>query len=215
MNRDTPGKFWYRACMRRHGLIGLLCVAALFGGWWLLSPLVLNTTVNEPDPLLDMSDAERDLLEQMETITPEQLQRMPQKQREELISTFNALQEKMPSVDMRDIAPKHTSVLASGTLEDGDALHHGKGTAQILRLDDGALVLRLSDLEVTNGPALHVYLTVDEDGGTERGFADLGPLKGNRGNQNYDIPPEVEISQYRGVSIWCVPFGVLFASARL
>ncbi len=202
--------------MRRNVLIGIAAVIVLCGSWWLLSPLFFDKTINEASPGQELTDAERDLLQRIEQLTPQQMERMPAKQREETVRTFATLQEKMPAVRTNDPAPKQeTAILAHGALRDGDALHKGAGEAAILRLRDGALVLRLSDLLLTNGPALHVYLTVDENGGTDRGFVDLGPLKGNRGNQNYDIPEEVEISQYKGLAIWCVPFGVLFASARL
>ena len=202
--------------MHRRIAIGILAAAAVLGGWWLLSPLVLDRFVNEAAPGQELTDAERDLLQRIESLTPEQLQRMPEKQRDDTMRAFTTLQEKLPAVRMNEAPPKEqAAVLAQGSFIDGDTLHRGSGEASVLRLADGALVLRLSDFMVTNGPALHVYLTADEDGGTERGFVDLGPLKGNRGNQNYDIPEEVEISQYKGVAIWCVPFGVLFSSARL
>ena len=47
------------------------------------------------------------------------------------------------------------------------------------------------------------------------GSVDLGKLKGNKGNQNYDIPQDVDVSEYKGVLIYCVPFKVQFATAQL
>ena len=41
----------------------------------------------------------------------------------------------------------------------------------------------------------------------------LGALKGNVGNQNYDIPADVDLSEYRSVVIYCVPFHVVFSTA--
>ena len=47
------------------------------------------------------------------------------------------------------------------------------------------------------------------------GYLDLGPLKGNRGNQNYEIPADVDLSEYGSVVIYCQPFHVIFATAPL
>jgi hypothetical protein len=46
-------------------------------------------------------------------------------------------------------------------------------------------------------------------------YLDLGSLKGNQGNQNYEIPEGVDLSEYNGVVIYCLPFHVVFATATL
>ena len=51
--------------------------------------------------------------------------------------------------------------------------------------------------------------------GVQMGYVDLGSLKGNIGNQNYEIPADVDISDFGSVVIYCEPFHVLFASASL
>ena len=43
---------------------------------------------------------------------------------------------------------------------------------------------------------------------------ELDKLKGNMGNQNYPIP-EMDLSQYRSVVIYCKPFHVIFSVAPL
>ena len=73
---------------------------------------------------------------------------------------------------------------------------------------------------MTNGPALHVYLSRHEDPDSpgevkDLGFVDLGDLKGNRGNQNYPIPSDVDIAGYNSVVIYCKPFNVVFSVASL
>ena len=67
---------------------------------------------------------------------------------------------------------------------------------------------------------MHVYLTAAEvekgnDSIKQAGFIDLGSLKGNKGDQNYDIPAGVDLNTFRNVTIWCARFGVNFASAAL
>lgn len=98
--------------------------------------------------------------------------------------------------------------------------HETRGTASIYQLADGALTLRLTDFETSNGPDVHVYLTAGEvekgnDAVKQAGFLDLGSMKGNKGDQNYEIPAGVELSKYRHVTIWCARFGVNFGIAPL
>ena len=99
-----------------------------------------------------------------------------------------------------------------GTFVDGDWIHRTQGTAQVITLDDGSSVLRFEDFKTTNGPDLYVYLSTD-DRATE--FVDLGRLKANNGNQNYEIPGFIDLSKYDKVLIWCKAFSVLFGSAEL
>ena len=110
--------------------------------------------------------------------------------------------------------------VAAGNFKDADAFHRGSGQALLFSAPGGGHLLRLEDLDVTNGPALHVILSPHEDParGDEvklPGYADLGPLKGNRGNQNYVIPDGVDVSAIRSVVIYCKPFSVVFSVATL
>lgn len=98
--------------------------------------------------------------------------------------------------------------------------HETKGLASIYQLTDGKRTLRLTGFETSNGPDVHVYLTAGEvekgnDAIKEVGFIDLGSMKGNKGDQNYDIPAEVDLNKYKNVTIWCARFGVNFGEASL
>ena len=117
-------------------------------------------------------------------------------------------------------ASNQVEALAMGSFKDADAFHRGSGTATIYRTPDGSEVLRLEDLNVTNGPALHVVLSTHPDPERsqqvkQEGFVDLGDLKGNRGNQNYPIPAGVDTSIHKSVVIYCYPFAVVFSVATL
>jgi hypothetical protein len=50
---------------------------------------------------------------------------------------------------------------------------------------------------------------------TKAGFIRVADLKGNMGDQNYDLPANVDLNRYRAVTIWCRRFGVNFATAAL
>jgi uncharacterized membrane protein len=98
--------------------------------------------------------------------------------------------------------------------------HETNGTAAVYRLPDSKQVLRFTNFATSNGPDVHVYLVAADDAKDSAtvksaGFLDLGTIKGNQGDQNYDLPTNVDLNKYRSVSIWCARFGVNFASAPL
>ncbi|MFF8828471.1 DM13 domain-containing protein [Streptomyces sp. NPDC015131] len=101
--------------------------------------------------------------------------------------------------------------------------HDTAGTARVVRLADGSQVLRLEGLDTSNGPDLRVWLTdapVKEGVAGWRVFDDgryvsLGRLKGNKGDQNYPIPADVNLADYSSVAIWCDRFDVSFGAAQL
>jgi len=94
----------------------------------------------------------------------------------------------------------------------GDGIHDAKGDAFVLSLDDGSRYLRFENFKSTNGPDLFVYLATDDKASD---FVDLGRLKANNGNQNYEILEGVDLSKYNKVLIWCKAFSILFGSAEL
>ncbi len=93
------------------------------------------------------------------------------------------------------------------------------GQAQLVELDDGSFIVRIKDLATSNGPDLRVYLSrasADADGREfAEDFIDLGALKGNRGDQNYEVPDGVDVSRFRSVVIWCRRFTVGFGVASI
>ena len=98
--------------------------------------------------------------------------------------------------------------------------HETRGTATVYQLPDGRKTVRLTDFETSNGPDVNVYLVAADDAGdndtvTRAGFLPLGSLKGNIGDQNYDLPADVDLSKYKAVTIWCRRFSVNFGTAPL
>lgn len=118
-------------------------------------------------------------------------------------------------------APSGPRTLAQGSLISHE--HGTAGTVKLVRLPDGSHTLRLENLDTSNGPDLRVWLTdapVLEGAAGWRVFDDgkyvsLGELKGNKGDQNYAIPSDVNLADYSSVSIWCDRFDVSFGAAQL
>lgn len=137
--------------------------------------------------------------------------------RPELLFVNKPVNEALP-VAQAAAAQGGTETLATGRFR--GIAHETKGSATLHRLADGKRVLRLTDFETSNGPDVHVYLVAapdakDNDTVRKAGFVDLGSLKGNQGDQNYDVAPDLDLDRYRAVTIWCARFNVNFGTAAL
>ena len=97
--------------------------------------------------------------------------------------------------------------------------HATSGTVRVLETAEDARVVRLEDFETENGPDLFVYLTASRTEGDQGAFDDefinLGRLKGNQGDQNYELPTAADLSRFRTVVIWCDRFNSPFGAADL
>jgi hypothetical protein len=111
-----------------------------------------------------------------------------------------------------------SSQLASGQFHSG--AHETKGTATVFQLADNKKMLRLTNFSTSNGPEVRVYLVAvadakDNDTVTKSEFVDLGSMKGNIGDQNYELPANTDLAKYQAVTIWCKRFSVNFGTAPL
>ena len=116
------------------------------------------------------------------------------------------------------VAPSMAQVLASGKFH--DVAHKGVGQATIYQVADGQRLLRFTNFETSNGPDVRVYLVATKDASDsetvkQAGFVEVGVLKGNLGDQNYEVSSDLDLNKYRAVTIWCKRFGVNFATAPL
>jgi pentapeptide MXKDX repeat protein len=131
-------------------------------------------------------------------------------------------QDKMPD-KMQDDKMMHDG--KAKRLETGK--FHGKvhataGRATVYQEADGKLVLRLTNFKTSNGPDVHVILVATKDAADDANFlkdntekVELGKLKGNEGDQNYEIPAGTDLTKFRTVSIYCERFNANFGAAPL
>jgi len=138
--------------------------------------------------------------------------------RPELLFINKTVSEEFPGGAAMASIEKGPMVVSKGSFK--GLAHETKGLAAVYQLADGKRTLRLTEFETSNGPDVHVYLvaapdTTDSDMVKQAGFVDLGSIKGNIGDQNYEVPTSVDLHKYRSVSIWCARFGVNFGSAAL
>jgi len=116
------------------------------------------------------------------------------------------------------VVPAPPVVLATGAFVSQE--HPTSGTARLVKLPDGGLVLRLETLSSSDGPDVKVWLSNQEAGGDwfkyrSGTWLDLGPVKATHGNQNYPIPSGADLAGLSTVVLWCDRFSVAFGSAAL
>jgi hypothetical protein len=177
-----------------------------------ISPLFINTTINEPIPV-----SASPVFEKFMNLTEEgriQAADNMTQQEKMMIMTMaakknNTINENMSVASIQETANKSRS---SNFVGAGDGFHNAEGKARVIQLANGNNILRLENFKATNGPDLYVYLST---GKVPTDFVSLGRLKGNVGNQNYEIPTGNDLKKYNTVLIWCRTFSVLFGSAHL
>jgi hypothetical protein len=123
--------------------------------------------------------------------------------------------EPAPFASTSDPQPLYT-----GRLQ-GEA-HQTSGRATVYKAADGTEYLRLSDFSTSNGPDVHVVLGRSDDANLKQDIVkgrldsvELGALKGNQGDQNYDVPASADLRQYDAVVIYCERFHAVFGVAKL
>ena len=176
-------------------VIGLTVIGGIV--YWLLAPLFVTETIDEELPA---SFTEADLME---------------------------ISAAMPDIVMDDAMPREARIVTTSTPRGAANAtpepavtsfpivdtpgHPASGAIKILTSDEQTFV-RFENYDGTNGPDLFVYLAKDLEA-TE--FVNLGRAKGNMGNINYEVPEDVDISEYPYVMTWCRLFGVLFDYAEI
>ncbi len=197
---------------------GLALLVAAPIAWYLLSPLVITRAVDEAlptaRPVVVVAAATRP------PPTPTGVMAAPS-----AAPAASALPSATPEATLvpSTATPALTATPETLTLAQGEfynIVHEGEGQAAIYQLADGVRVLRFENFMVLNGPDLFVYLVPENPvpnaiGFDFMAFHDLGPLKGNVGAQNYELPADLDLSLYQSVVIWCRAFKVPFAAAPL
>jgi pentapeptide MXKDX repeat protein len=128
---------------------------------------------------------------------------------------------------------KHEKMRDDKMIDDGKAktlvtgkfhgkVHKTEGRATVYQETNGKMVLRLTNFKTSNGPDVHVILVATKDAMDDENFLkdnteklELGTLKGNVGDQNYDIPTGTDLTKFRTVSIYCERFNANFGAAPL
>lgn len=110
--------------------------------------------------------------------------------------------------------------LYTGKLESRE--HPTSGRTTIYKDGSGKQYLRLTDFATSNGPDVHVVLVKAEEPAVSKiivpgdlEYVELGSLKGNQGDQNYDLPGGADLEKYQAVAIYCERFHAIFGVSKL
>src|SRR5439155_21304973 len=138
----------------------------------------------------------------------------------------NMKQDSMKQDDMKQDNMKHDGMMQgekAKTILTGKfhgKVHKTEGRATVYQQGDGKLLLRLTGFKTSNGPDVHVILVATKDASDDANFlksgtdrVELGKLKGNEGDQNYEIPAGTDLAKFTTVSIYCERFNANFGAA--
>jgi len=185
-------------------ILGIIIIASL-------APSVMLVTSKSQTSFAASSDVQN-FINMTEEQRIQAAKNMTEKEKEMVMNEFSkqnsTVNENMSETPM----PKDTKPLMGNFVDAGDGFHKAQGVAKVINLADGRTFLRLENLKTTNGPDLYVYLSTGKDASD---IVSLGKLKGNIGNQNYEIPTGTDLAKYNTVLIWCKAFSTLFGSAKL
>ena len=133
------------------------------------------------------------------------------------VATFVLVGGYLGLASVRDVEVNET-VAAGPALLEGAFTGHAHPTDGVARIveEGSGRFLTLTNFETDPGPDLYVYVAPGQTSGDDvDGATQLARLKGNIGNQQYELPPELDTSSGATVVIWCRAFSVAFGAAQL
>jgi hypothetical protein len=220
--------------MNRKILIIVVVVVALAIPFaiYTISPLFISNTVNEPLPttaaVVSKNAASQEYQKYVSMTEQDKInaaKQMNQRQKNVVMigaaQINNTMNENVvtpqgiidkPQTNVPSMTTNVSTIMTGSFVGAGDGFHNAQGLAKVIPFKYGQSILRLENFKSTNGPSVHLYLATDK---VASDFIDLGRLKANNGNQNYDIPVGTDLAKYNLVLIWCKDFSVLFGSAQL
>ena len=193
-------------------IIAVIILIIITGvAYYLISPLFRTEVVDDelPENIITETQIESEQVPSgFEELTAEEQEEMNKQMAEKNAVPMPSVADTMPKevqeTEVTDI-PSVTFPVA------GTAGHSASGSVSILETTTGT-VIRYEDFSTINGPKLNVYLAKDLKA---QEYIDLGPIKGTHGNINYSVPDGIDVSEYKYVMYWCVPFRVLFNYAEI
>ena len=210
-------------------IVIIVAAVAIPFGIYTISPLFISSTVNEPLPTTAAVTNKKAVSQEYQKFVSMNEQdrinaakQMTQRQKNmvmigaaQLNNTMNenvVTSQGIINKPQTNTTANISTIMTGSFVGAGDGFHNAQGLAKVIPLKNGQSILRLENFKSTNGPNVHLYLATDR---TASDFIDLGRLKANNGNQNYNIPAGTDLAKYNMALIWCKDFSVLFGSAQL
>jgi hypothetical protein len=206
---------------KKAAIIGVILAVAIPMAIYTISPIFVSKEVNEPLPDKFTTANTPDEFETFMALSEDQrfekAQHMTLDEKNVVMKGAAAIDGNIVNENMTEAMSVKPTILVGTFVGVNDGIHNAQGLVKIIPVGEemelgDKRILRLENFKATNGPDLYVYLSTDKSASD---FVSLGRLKGNIGNQNYDIPDGTDLSKYDTVLIWCRAFSVLFGSAEL
>jgi hypothetical protein len=138
---------------------GIIAVIAIAIGTYTISPLFINTIIDEPLPDTSPNIGFEEFMKLSEDERAAIGKDMAQEEKDKIMRVF--AQENVIVKDEITMSESQTNMLAGNLIDAGDGFHMASGQVKVLQIPDGTQVLRFENLDVTNGPDLYVYLATD------------------------------------------------------
>jgi hypothetical protein len=201
--------------IRRICMIGL----AIFG-LWALTPYLYNRQVNEEfpsAPVVQAPAAQAPAAAPTTMAAPAAMADSAALAPTAMAAPAAMADSAAAPVPVATAMPAGPVAVATGNLIAGSFPgDRAEGKATVYRLEDGRQFLRLEDFSSTNGPDLFVTFHTGANPEQDKGeYFQIAALKGNKGNQNYDLPADIDVGRYKSVVIWCRSFNIVFGYATL
>ncbi len=177
------------------GVVLVAFLAWLAFGFFGIQSAFIDDEVNEAGPAFGSAEAAAETEEIIQS--------------EEFQEAMEEAEAEEPATADDDMMPGEILTLFSGNFT-GNSRYDVTGDALVLNDGTEQRFLRFENFESNNGPDLKVYLRADNGD-----FVSLGDLKGNIGDQNYELPTDVDLDVFSTVEIWCERFSVGFGQAEL
>ena len=184
-------------------ILGLMVIVALLPSLMMVTrSQTIFAASSYPQAFMNMTEEQR----------VQAARNMTQNEKEMIMNEFSKQNATVNENMNETTVTNNTMALMGNFIDAGDGFHKAEGIAKVINLADGRIFLRLENLKTTNGPDLYVYISVGKDASD---IVNLERLKGNIGNQNYEIPAGTDLSKYNTALIWCKAFSTLFGSPKL
>lgn len=202
-------------------LVGAIVVVATFTfPTW--QPLLERTVIEEAYPGLapELQTAFEELSEEQKMVFAE-IRATDTGMALAMVNAALAEATELPEAEQAMPEMQGAEQVASGSFTRIDSVRWAEGTAKIYQLPDNTKILHFENFRAANGPDLRVVLSAaagpltNEEVRQGNLDLELGLLKGTIGNQNYQIPAQINLNQYNSVVIYSRAFGIVFSSAPI
>ena len=168
----------------------IIVLLGLAVAWYLISPALINTSVDEtlPTSIFESTQMEVTVINSEDEVV-EGAEEGAQNQEseieiEEMPKDIIIGQDVVMNEPMMEMNTTETSIEKRGSFQGADNFHKGSGDLVVVK-DGNSQFIRFENFSVTNGPDL--FVTLNKGDGPNGDHVIVEALKGNQGSQNYDV----------------------------